>query len=119
MSKHAILSFSECLYLEMAHAAPDIRVSAVVPGAVATRIFTVAQMSGDKQKVQHHQAAMEQVLRTYGMPANEAGELILYQIAEGRFWVTTDPEMLTRCASQRAAHLEGLEKPAVIGMLGR
>jgi len=38
MSTHAVLSFLECLYMEMAHAAAAIRVSGVLLGAVATRI---------------------------------------------------------------------------------
>ena len=39
MSKHAVLSFTECLYLEMQLKKAPIQVSAVLPAQVATRIF--------------------------------------------------------------------------------
>jgi len=113
ISTHAVLSFSERLYLEMAHAASAIRVSAVLLGAVAIRIFTDAQMSKDKQAIQFQQASRERLLQTHGMSANEAGEMILDQIVERRFWVTTDPDMLQDRANRRAAHLETLAKPAL------
>lgn len=54
---------------------------------------------------------MERLLQTHGMSANEAEEMILAQIVEGRFWITTDPDMLQDCTNRRAAHLETLEKP--------
>ena len=39
VSKHAVLSFSECLSLELQIEAPHVHVAAVLPGPVKTRIF--------------------------------------------------------------------------------
>src|SRR5690606_29713752 len=39
MSKHAIQSFSECLFLELQHAGAPIHVASVIPGMLKTSIF--------------------------------------------------------------------------------
>jgi len=113
MTKHAVLSFSECLFLEMARAAPHIRVSAVLPGAVATSIFTDAPGADHSVAVRHHRATMEHVLSTYGTKPDDAAREILDQIAQGNFWVSPHPELLAQSAQGRAAHLAGLHNPAL------
>jgi NAD(P)-dependent dehydrogenase (short-subunit alcohol dehydrogenase family) len=123
MSKHAVLSFSECLSLEMSLAAPQITVSAILPGPVATRIFTDAQVGSGSASYNQHRETMDRMMATHGMPPDEAGSLILNQIAEGRFWVSPHPEMLADSARQRAAHLAGLERPSIrpeaLAIMGR
>ena len=123
MSKHAVLSFSECLSLEMELAAPQIRVSAVLPGPVATRIFTDAQVGAGSPSYIQHRETMDGMMAAHGMKPDEAGILILDQIAEGRFWVSPHPEMMADSARQRAAYLAALERPAMrpeaLGIMGR
>jgi len=113
MSKHAILSFSECLSLEMSIAAPAISVSAVLPGPVATRIFTDAQESRTSLHGSQHRKTMENLIAAYGMPPDEAGRIILDQIVSGQFWVTTHPDMLAEYALNRATHLTTRAVPAL------
>jgi len=113
LSKHAVLSFSECLYLEMQQAKALIRVSAVLPGAVATRIFDDAPGGSNPRSVDNHRAAMKHVLSAHGMAPIDAARLIVDQIAEGRFWVSPHPEMMQESAERRAAHLAGLMTPAL------
>jgi NAD(P)-dependent dehydrogenase (short-subunit alcohol dehydrogenase family) len=113
MSKHAILSFSECLSLEMSMAAPAISVSAVLPGPVATRIFADAQESGTSPDGSQHRQTMENLIAAYGRPPDEAGRIILDQIVAGQFWVTTHPAMLAEYALARAAHLTTRAMPAL------
>jgi NAD(P)-dependent dehydrogenase (short-subunit alcohol dehydrogenase family) len=110
LSKHATLSFTECLFLEMSRAAPQIRVSAILPGPVATRIFMDAP-TGPTQNANRHRAIMENMLTAHGMTPLAAGETILEQIAEGKFWVTTHPDMLAHSAQARATHLATLADP--------
>jgi NAD(P)-dependent dehydrogenase (short-subunit alcohol dehydrogenase family) len=112
MSKHAILSFTECLSLEMSRAAPAIRISAVLPGPVATKIFADAQ-EGAAPGAHKHKALMEDLITAYGMPPDQAGKIILAQIAAGQFWVTTHPDMLAAYAEKRAAHLTARATPAL------
>jgi NAD(P)-dependent dehydrogenase (short-subunit alcohol dehydrogenase family) len=111
LSKHAVLSFSECLYLEMEQAKAPIRVSAVLPGPVATRIFEDAPGGSNPASVDFHRAAMSAALSQQGMTPVEAARLIIDQIAEGRFWVSPHPEMMAESATRRAAHLAALARP--------
>ena len=113
LSKHAVLSFSECLYLEMEQAKAPIRVSAVLPGPVATRIFEDAPGGSNPDSIIFHRAAMSAALSQQGMTPLEAARLIIDQIAEGKFWVSPHPEMMQASASRRAAHLSALATPAL------
>jgi NAD(P)-dependent dehydrogenase (short-subunit alcohol dehydrogenase family) len=113
MSKHAVLSFSECLYLEMEQAGAPIRVSAVLPGPVATRIFQDAPGGSNPDSIAFHRAAMSAALSEQGMTPLDAARLILNQVAEGKFWVSPHPEMMQATANRRAAHLAALATPAL------
>lgn len=112
LSKHAVISFSECLYLEMQVKQAPIQVSAILPGAVATRIFADSGTGGDPVNARHRQAMMA-MLEAQGMSGYEAAQRILPQIATGQFWVSTEPEVTAQFARQRAAHLAALATPAV------
>jgi NAD(P)-dependent dehydrogenase (short-subunit alcohol dehydrogenase family) len=110
MSKHAVLAFSECLRLEMAVKKAPIEVSVILPGPVATRIFTDAEGAVDGIGA-HHRQQMEAMLEHSGISAQEAAQRILPQIASGQFWVSTHPEMMAEMAGQRAQTLTTLADP--------
>lgn len=112
LSKHALISFSECLYLEMQVKKAPIHVSAILPGPVATRIFTDSEIGEDPVNASHRQAMMA-MLEAQGMSGYEAAQRILPQIAAGQFWVSTHPEITTQFAQQRAAHLSALATPSL------
>ncbi|MBT8151184.1 MAG: SDR family NAD(P)-dependent oxidoreductase, partial [Gammaproteobacteria bacterium] len=59
MSKHAVLAFTECLYLEMAMKSAAVQVSAVLPGPVKTNIFATLKQYDDPIVAGHHQAMVE------------------------------------------------------------
>ena len=111
VSKHAVLSFTECLALEMELIGAPITVSAVLPGPVATRIFDDAPTGKGRGGVEGHRAHMQKMLREYGTPAEEAGWLILEGVARGDFWVSTHPQMMADAAHDRAAYLQKMERP--------
>jgi NAD(P)-dependent dehydrogenase (short-subunit alcohol dehydrogenase family) len=112
LSKHAVLAYSECLYLEMKLKQSPISVSAVLPGPVATRIFT--DSAGTKDAVStFHQKVMEDMLAANGISGDEAARRILPQIAAGEFWVSTHPDMTRDYAANRARHLTELSLPAL------
>jgi NAD(P)-dependent dehydrogenase (short-subunit alcohol dehydrogenase family) len=112
LSKHAVLAFSECLYMEMKLKQLPIAVSAILPGPVATRIFT--DSAGTKDEVSNfHQKVMEDMLAANGMTGMEAAKIILPQIAAGEFWVSTHPAMTKAYAGNRARHLTELSLPAL------
>lgn len=121
MSKHAVLSFSECLSLEMQVKKAPIQVSAILPGPVATRIFEDSKPGTDPMVV-HHREVMRAMLEQSGISGLEAAQRILAQIAAGEFWVSTHPEITAEFARNRAAHLAALARPQLapetLAMLG-
>jgi len=111
VSKHAALSFTECLYLEMQQAAPHIQVSVVVPGSVATRIFDDARVTNGSG-AKYHRRFMQQMLGA-GMTSSDAGRTIMDQIEAGEFWITTDHDMLAKQADARAEYLSMRRAPTL------
>jgi NAD(P)-dependent dehydrogenase (short-subunit alcohol dehydrogenase family) len=107
-SKHAVLSFTEGLYMEMLMQQKPIHVSAVMPGPVATAIFDDAMGAGTGEG--RHRAAMQEMLAE-GMQPMEAARVILAGIARGDFWVSTHPDLTLRTARMRAEYLAGLALP--------
>lgn len=110
LSKHAILSFSECLYLEMQVKKAPIQVSAILPGPVATRIFEDSKTGEDPVNA-HHREIMRNMLKADGISGYEAAERILPQLAAGKFWVSTHPEITAEFAANRARHLSSQSDP--------
>ncbi len=111
VSKHAVLSFTECLALELELTGAPITVSAVLPGPVSTRIFDDASPSADQGVVEGHRAIMQAMLREHGTTPAEAGRLILEGVFRGDFWISTHPQMMADAARQRAAYLQSMERP--------
>jgi NAD(P)-dependent dehydrogenase (short-subunit alcohol dehydrogenase family) len=107
-SKHAVLSFTEGLYLEMLMQRKPIHVSAVMPGPVATSIFDDAKGAGSAQD--HHRTMMQDMLAD-GMQPMEAARIILAGIAQGDFWVSTHPDLTLKTARMRAEYLSQLSPP--------
>lgn len=112
LSKHAVLSYSECLSMEMQLINSAVQVSAILPGLVATRIFDDAS-SGSADIAAQHRELMHGMLQDGGISPREAASRIFTRIADGEFWVSTHPEMTAECARNRAAHLVGLQRPQV------
>ncbi len=112
MSKHAVLSFTECLHIEMAMKSAAVQISAVLPGPVKTRIFESVEQHNDPEVASHHQAMID-LLEANGMPAQTAAKTIFEQLARGQFWVSTHPELTAMMARQRAANLTTLAIPSM------
>jgi NAD(P)-dependent dehydrogenase (short-subunit alcohol dehydrogenase family) len=113
VSKHALLSFTECLALEVEMRARPVRISAVLPGPVATRIFEDAGSGADAASIAQHMSVMRQLLAEQGMAPLEAARAILEGVAAGEFWVSTHPEMTRQMAAARAQHLLNLSTPVL------
>lgn len=116
ISKHALLSFSENLYLEMAHAAPMVRVAVALPGPVDTDIFKAAGRKEERGEAARMREVMAAML-TGGMAPLEAGELILDRAVAGDFWITTHPDMMDSTAQQRADYLTSVRRPVMDGAM--
>lgn len=112
LSKHAVLSFSECLRLEMQVLQAPIVVSAILPGLVSTRIFEDST-TGAAPGGERHRQVMHGMIASGGISGDEAARRILPQLAEGRFWVSTHPEMTRDFAEQRARYLSTQSTPEI------
>ncbi|SNS86879.1 hypothetical protein SAMN06295912_12032 [Sphingomonas laterariae] len=93
MTKHAVQSFSECLYLEMQLKEAPIHVSSIMPGMLKTSIFEASAGQGEPADASTHRKVMHDLMANYGMDLAEGCKVILEQVAEGKFWVSTQPEM--------------------------
>ncbi len=114
LSKHAVLSFSECLRMEMQLVGAPISVSAVLPGPVSTRIFDDAATGRDRAQVEGHRKAMNAMTSGPGsLTGKQAAEVILAGIAAKEFFVSTHPEITAQMAKQRAEHLATLSTPTL------
>ena len=114
LSKHAVLSFSECLRMEMDLVGAPISVSAVLPGPVSTRIFDEAATGRDRAQIEGHRKVMNEMIRGAGsMTGKQAAEVILAGIAAREFFVSTHPEITAQMAKQRAEHLATLSTPTL------
>ncbi len=113
MSKHAVLSFTECLFLEMQLKQAPIKVSAVLPAQVATRIFEDAPADRGSGFVERQRAMMHMMISQMGLTPEVAADVILDGIAQGNFWVSTHPETTLHMAKARASYLAELATPAL------
>lgn len=111
MSKHAIQSFSECLYLEMELAGAPIKVSSVIPGMLKTSIFEAAAGKGEPESAARHRATMAHMMATYGMDLDDGCRRIVAGIAAGDFWVSTQPEMTADMLAGRIAFFKDQSPP--------
>lgn len=112
MSKHAVLAFSECLRLEMQVMKTNVHVSVILPGPVATRIFTDSDTVTDTVSM-YHRKVMQDMLASAGISGDEAARRIMPQIAAGDFWASTHPEMTREYARNRADSLSHLHDPVL------
>jgi NAD(P)-dependent dehydrogenase (short-subunit alcohol dehydrogenase family) len=126
VSKHAVTRLSEGLWHDLRAVGSSIGVSVLCPGMVATRIVTAernrpAHLS---DRPEHALAAarrqeLEQRFLAEGMAPDEVAAMVVAAIAEGRFYVLTHPEPITRQVSQRLqAILDGWRPAAAEPLLG-
>lgn len=103
-SKHANLALTECLALELASSAPQIRVTAVLPGSVRSRIFESA-FTADTSAGRASRDALAASMADHGMAPEEAARVIFEGVARGELRVHTDPETSRRFIAARASAL--------------
>ena len=119
VTKHAVQSFSECLYLEMDLKAPQIHVSAIIPGMMKTNIFNAEGGAGEPSNAEGHRRKMFEMMRDYGMDLDEGCKLFLEQMAANKFWVHSQPEMSKDIIDGRIAFFQGQQAPVLAEMARR
>jgi NAD(P)-dependent dehydrogenase (short-subunit alcohol dehydrogenase family) len=106
VTKHAVQSFSECLYLEMELKNLPIHVSAIVPGMLRTNIFNEEAGVGEPDNAAKHRRAMFEMMRDHGMDLDEGCRLFLEQMADDKFWVHSQPEISEQIIGNRIKFLK-------------
>jgi NAD(P)-dependent dehydrogenase (short-subunit alcohol dehydrogenase family) len=115
LTKHAVLSFSECLALEFELANAPVQVSVVLAGPVNTRIFddAMAVDGAARGTSAKHRAVMQAMLSQHGMTPDEAAAIIVAGVEAGDFWISTHPDMTAAMADGRAEYLKSRARPAL------
>lgn len=113
MTKHAVQSFSECLYLEMKMTGKPIQVSSIVPGMVKTSIFEASAGGGEPATAARHRSVMRELMAAYGMELAEGARVMFQKLAEGRFWVDTQPQMTEDALNNRIEFFQKRSDPAL------
>lgn len=111
VTKHAVQSFTECLFLEMQLTGKPIQVSSIVPGMVKTSIFQASAGAGEPGSAVRHRTVMRELMANYGMDLAEAARVMFDKLAAGHFWVDTQPEMTADCINGRIAFLQSRSNP--------
>jgi NADP-dependent 3-hydroxy acid dehydrogenase YdfG len=112
MSKHAVLSITECLHLEILSVGGNVRVAAVLPGIVTSNIFHSARSvdGGDVDAAEDHRQSML-AIREAGISPQDAAETIFQQAAAGEFYIVTQPEMVLPAMANRGDQLRERRAP--------
>ncbi|MFD4422900.1 SDR family NAD(P)-dependent oxidoreductase [Agromyces sp. NPDC058484] len=115
-SKHAVLGLTEALKLDIDEVGAPIHVAAVLPAAVASRIFESAGAVDDDAEtaaVDAAEAARRQMLElvpTAQQPAQAARE-IFAQAERGEFYLLPEPAYVETIMQRRGAQLARREAP--------
>ncbi len=113
MSKHAVLSITECLRLEILMVGGNVRVAAVLPGIVASDIFqsALSVTDGDVDAAEGHRRSMLTIREQRGITSLEAAETIFEQAARGEFYIVTQPDFVLTAMAARAEQLRTRKPP--------
>lgn len=111
MSKHAIQSFSECLYLEMEMAKAPINVCSIIPGMLKTSIFDAEAGEGEPASAARHRATMAHLMANHGMDLDEGCRRFVEGMARRQFFISSQPDMTDGSIAGRAAFLQAQEAP--------
>lgn len=113
VSKHAVLSFTECLLLEMELTGHPIDVSLILPAMVRSRIFDDAPSAADASWAEAYRRQLIERMAADAMDVDEAAGAIFRGLADGRYWVSTLPEATQTAAAQRAELYAALARPSI------
>ncbi|KAF2742821.1 NAD(P)-binding protein [Sporormia fimetaria CBS 119925] len=113
MTKHAVQSFTECLFLELQLKKSKISVSSVTPGMLKTSIFDEEAGKGEAEEGSGLRKTMHDMMAGYGMDVDEGCRKIMRGIAEKRFWIDTQEEMTESAIQHRVKFLLERRDPEV------
>ncbi|KAH6871817.1 short-chain dehydrogenase/reductase SDR [Thelonectria olida] len=118
MTKHAVQSFTEGLFLDLKLIGAPIHVSSVIPGLMRTGIFDATSDPPPTDvggcQLRAYQQAMAEMARDCGMDVKQGSEIILKNVAAGEFWVSTHPETTAKIVGSRIEFLKDQKNPEIM-----
>jgi NAD(P)-dependent dehydrogenase (short-subunit alcohol dehydrogenase family) len=111
--KHAALSLTECLSLEMELTNTPIDVSVIVPGLVSTRIFkdSVVAAGRNASWADRHRHEMAEWMEKEGKQPDDVAPFLFRQLADRNFWISTHPDKTLTFTDDRINHLSSRKRP--------
>lgn len=106
-TKHAILSLSEGLYLEMQEDNHPINVSMAAPGFITTRIFEDSLKTEASVELTN---MIQDAATNLGMSPPDAAKIILDGIAAKKFVISTHPDFTAGFAIERGEYLSDVNE---------
>lgn len=113
LTKHAVQAFSEGLFLEMQLKGAPVHVCSVIPGMLKTSIFDSQTGQGEPPAATPLRQAMWNMMHSHGMDLEEGCRAMIAQIAESKFWVSSQPEMTAASVAARIEFLQAKEEPKI------
>lgn len=115
MTKHAVVSLSESLYLELQTAGAKVSASVLCPGWVNTRIIDAernrpAELANPAQEPDPTATQMREMVRGLlenGLSPDKIADDVFNAIRDDRFYILTHPEMTGMIESRMKNILEG------------
>lgn len=113
VSKHAVLSLTECLHQEISLIGAPIQVSAILPYSIQSSIFKAAEREAPTNNTVANAVfkSMQEANVSSGLDPLEAAEYMMDQVARGEFWVFSEHQYTPNIAKDRALLLSELTDP--------
>ena len=109
-TKHAVVTLSESLYMELQMVNAKISASVLCPAFVKTKIGESERnrpQSGDFGQTSGEFRAMIQTMVEQGVPAEGIADSVIEAVKQGRFWILTHPEYEPAIRERVNAILDG------------
>jgi len=111
VTKHGVVTLSECLFHDLQMTGSKLGVSVVCPGWIKTRIAD-SQRNRPAVEVKASPQAIDAMVRSaveHGKSPDVVADAVIASIRERRFWVFTHPEMLSAVRKRSDALLAGTD----------
>ncbi|KAH6682151.1 hypothetical protein F5X68DRAFT_137840 [Plectosphaerella plurivora] len=113
LTKHAVQAFSEGLFTEMKLKGAPIHVCSVMPGMLKTSIFDAEAGREEPENATAYRKRMRDMMSAHGMDLDEGCRVMMRQIAEGKFWVSSQPDMTSGAVARRVGFFKTQQDPEV------